>query len=157
MIAAVKRFGVLFISQSLAESTGGCGWTNTPDQNCGWAKDGSCVTNTLAGAGGDVHYDSNKMPEDLDSCKAACEATANCVAVNYAHPGTGGSGGPGSTSQSSGTCYYRSGTTCGLKCQSGRDCWRLSREDCGDYLTRTKETPDTQSRRAAGRPSGAAS
>ena len=130
MIAAVKRFGVLFLSQSLAESTGGCGWTNTPDQNCGWAKDGSCVTNTLAGAGGDVHYDSNKMPEDLDSCKAACEADADCVAVNYAHPGTGGSGGPGSTSQSSGTCYYRSGTTCGLKCQSGRDCWRLSRGNC---------------------------
>ena len=121
MIAAVKRFGVLLLSQSVAGSTGGCGWTNTPDQNCGWTMDGSCETNALAGAGGDVHYDSNKMPEDLDSCKAACEADADCVAVNYAHPGTGGSGGPGSTSQSSGTCYYRSGTTCGLKCQSGRD------------------------------------
>ena len=29
----------------------------------------------------------------------------------------------------SGTCYYRSGTACGLQCQSGRDCWRLSGSD----------------------------
>ena len=100
MIAAVKRFGVLLLSQSVAESTGGCGWTNTPDQNCGWTADRSCVTNTAAGAGGKA-YDTNKMPEDLDSCKAACEATSDCVAVNYAHPGTGGSGGPGQTSRCS--------------------------------------------------------
>ena len=106
MIAAVKWFGVLLLSQSvgayrglrlLSERTGGCGWTNTPDQNCGWTKDGSCVTNTTAGAGGTAAYDLNIMPEDLDSCKAACEADADCVAVNYAHPSTGGSGGPGST------------------------------------------------------------
>ena len=115
--------------RALQSGGSGCAWTNTPDQNCGWSADGSCVTNTPAGAGGTVAYDTNKMPEDLDSCKAACEAKADCVAVNYAHPGTGGSGGPGQTSRVSGTCYYRSGTACGLQCQSGRDCWRLSGSD----------------------------
>lgn len=104
---------------------------NTPDQNCGWAEDGCSQTNVLAADG--TSHDTGVAEGDVQACRTKCEQTAGCVAVNYAKPGQGGSGGPGSTISGSGTCYYRSATACGLWCQAGRDCWRLTGEDCARF------------------------
>lgn len=104
---------------------GGCWqWRNTPGQNCGWTDDDSCAATNAAEPTIGV------APSNIATCRETCAATAGCVAVNYAHPGEGGSGGPGRTVSGSGACYYRSATDCGLKCQSGRDCWRLSGDGC---------------------------
>ena len=101
-----------------------CAWQRTRNQNCGWSPDGSCITNS-----DQIAHDIGISPDNVESCLDKCAVTADCVAVNYAKPGNGGSGGPRTTStDGTGCCFYRSATSCGLKCQAGRDCWRRSDE-----------------------------
>ena len=106
-----------------------CEWQKTTGQNCGWTSGGGCPPNALP-------PDSGIQPSGIQACRAKCEGNTACVAINFAHPGEGGSGGPGSTSSSSGTCYYRTVTSCGQSCSSGRDCWSLTNETTGTHPTR---------------------
>jgi hypothetical protein len=107
-----------------------CEWQKTTGQNCGWTSSGGgCPPNALP-------PDSGIQPSGIQACRAKCEGNTACVAINFAHPGEGGSGGPGSTSSSSGTCYYRTVTSCGQSCSSGRDCWSLTNETTGTHPTR---------------------
>merc|ERR1712107_40609 len=97
------------------------GWVRERSKRCGY----DCQADLNLGPDGE-RYEAGVAESRVESCLEKCERSADCLGVNYAAPGKGGSGGPGSTSDSSGCCYYRSSTSCGTKCEVGRTCYTLS-------------------------------
>eukprot|EP00927_Polykrikos_kofoidii_P052655 TRINITY_DN46566_c0_g1_i1.p1 TRINITY_DN46566_c0_g1~~TRINITY_DN46566_c0_g1_i1.p1 ORF type:complete len:166 (+),score=16.26 TRINITY_DN46566_c0_g1_i1:61-558(+) len=113
---------VLTLSLLHGCAQGACYWNMTQGSRCGY----DCgVDFTIGGS----RYKGGV--NDVNSCLNMCRKQQGCVAINYAKKGTGGSGGPGSTSQSSGACYFRSAVNCGNTCDKGRICYELTGDDRG--------------------------
>merc|ERR1712129_318651 len=100
-----------------------CDWVEVKNMRCGY----DCNVDVNIGAGGQ-RYDAGVS--DVNTCIQKCQRSSDCFGFNYALPRTGGSGGPGSTSWSTGTCYYRSSISCGSRCDSGRVCYNQQNFRC---------------------------
>jgi hypothetical protein len=88
---------------------GDCGFVQVPSQRCGFH------------CGADLSFESGVG--DVAACLQQCARWPRCAGLNYVAPGYSDSGGPGRVSRSSGTCYYRTATNCGVSCESGRECF----------------------------------